>query len=130
MQAPSKPYLDEFGHLFDEKRAEARLDEQLTAQQHGITLARQIVAIRHSPGFAEFEKAVRASRDNTLKRLVTSTAGNDWLRVLQGQAQAYESILAVVDQGQDRVQALEEGLKELQNQRAVLSAPRNQKARS
>lgn len=128
MPEPSshRTHWEELFEQFDPKRTKEKLDAQVAQQERVVTLARQILNLQHAPGYEEFCKALADIRQHAFDAMVRNEAGNDWMRVLQGQCQAYDSIVQVMLNREARVQALEQGLKDLQNQRALLERPQKQ----
>lgn len=84
-----------------------------------------MLIIRNMPGYSDFQSALRDIREYTVSQMVSPGVGDAEMRQMQGQIQAYDNMLAVMDKGEVRVQALEEGLTELQNQRALIVRPKN-----
>ncbi|HDL41655.1 MAG TPA: hypothetical protein ENG98_01405 [Actinobacteria bacterium] len=127
--APQESHWRDLFDRFDEKAAVEKLDTRIGQQRRAITLAGRVLIIRNMPGFSDFQAALRDIRDYVVSQLVSPGAENDVMRQLQGQCQAYDNILAVMEKGDVRVKALEEGLQELQNQRATIVRPKtNQEA--
>lgn len=127
--APQDSHWRDIFERFDESKAVEKLDAQIGQQQRAVALAGRVLIIRNMPGYSDFESALRDIRDFARDQLVSTVAGNDWMRELKGQVQAYNNILAVMEKGDARVKALEEGLRELQNQRAVIVRPKKQEAK-
>lgn len=125
--APEESFWRQLAEEFDEKAALEKLNGQIAQQRRAIALAGRILTLRNMPGFSDFQLALTDMRDHAVAQLSNTTAGNDWMRVLQGQVQAYNNLLGVMEKGDGRVRALEHGLAELQNQKALIERPRNQK---
>lgn len=126
---PEDSWWTRASEQFDERQAKEKLDAQIEQQHRAVQLAGRILLLRGLPGYEEFRKALQDIREHALSQLEKTTAGNDWLRVLQGQCQAYGNILAVMEKGEARVQALEKALAELLNERALFDRPNKQEAK-
>lgn len=122
--APPESYWRDLFDRFDEKTAVSKLDTRIGQQKRAIALAGRVLIIRNMPGYSDLEVALRDIRDYAVTQLVSPGVSNDDMRQIQGQVQAYDNMLAVMDKGDVRVKALEEGLKELQNQRATIVRPK------
>ena len=118
--APHESQWQELFDRFDESKAAEEIGNRIVRQQAAIGLASRALSIRHMPGFEDFQGALRDVRASAVAELTSTTRGNEWLRVLQGQVQAYDKILAIMEKGQSYVEALEQGLQELQDQRAAI----------
>lgn len=121
--APDQSFWRDLATRFDEKEAARQLEEAIDKQERAIALAGRILAIRHAPGFSDFCQALRDLQEHATYQLSTTTASNEQMRVLQGQVQAYSNILAVVDKGEQQVQALEKAREGLQNDLATIKRP-------
>lgn len=121
--APDGSFWSDLAGQFDEKAAKEKLDGQIAQQERAIALASRVLALRGAPGFEDFRKSLQDIRDYAIEQLTQTKASNDWMRVLQGQVQAYENMLAVMEKQESRLQALDRALKELQNQRTLLERP-------
>lgn len=126
---PEDSWWTRAAEQFDERTAKEKLDAQIEQQHRAVQLAGRILLLRGLPGYDEFHKALQDIREHALTQLSKTTASNDWMRVLQGQVQAYDNILAVMEKGEARVQALEKALTELQNERALFDRPQKQEAK-
>ncbi len=121
--APQDSYWRDLFERFDEKAAVEKLNARIGQQQRAITLAGRVLIIRNMPGYSDFEIALRDIRNYAVTMLVSPGVAHDDMHEIKGQIQAYDNMLAVMDKGEVRVKALEEGLAELQNQRAVIVRP-------
>ena len=126
---PESSYWQEIFDRADEGSIREKLGAKVEQQKRAVVLASRILSMENQPGYTEFRKALLDIREHALGQLVRNTATNEWMRVLQGQCQAYDSILQVMERGQDRVQALELALKDLQDQMTLLERPKTQEAK-
>lgn len=113
---------------FSERSALERLEGQIAKQRQAIAMASRILSLRNMPGFKDFQQALADMRDHAIRDLSSTTSSNDWMRVLQGQVQAYDGLLSIMEKGEAKVEVLERRLEELQNEKALLERPQNQKA--
>ncbi len=121
--SPEQSFWRDLASKFDEKAAVEEVDRAIAQQRRAITLAGRVLTLRNMPGFAEFQSALEDIRDHTASQLASTTSSNDHMRVLQGQVQAYNNLLGVMRRGEQRVQALEKALEDLQNQKRLLERP-------
>lgn len=119
---PKAVRLATIGNWMNGRRDSCReeLDAQISRQRRAIALARTILPLRDHPLFQEYHKSLQGMRDAATKDLITTTSSNDYMRVLQGQVQAYEKILRVMDRQEAEAKALEQGLSVLENDRKNL----------
>lgn len=120
MQALSSPPQDSFWQQREQLRPKFEsVVARMQVQQNAVALARGLFGLRASPGWNDFVKTIRDIQLHAMRQLSRSQSVEE-MKVLQGQIQAYDNIVAVVDGGEVRMQALERGLADLHNEKASL----------
>ena len=71
------------------------LRQKMRKIEGDIGLCDRVLVAKNSPGFTEFIKAVETKRDITRRDMETCYGTNDVLRMLQGRAQALNSMALI-----------------------------------
>ncbi|MDL1985729.1 MAG: hypothetical protein LWX54_16370, partial [Deltaproteobacteria bacterium] len=93
-------YLDQdFWNVGKQEHMKLReLKTRVEANDRAIQMGKRALALQGTPGFNDFVEAVEGARKFVADQLLTSTNSNDYLRVLQGKAQALNDVMALLRQ--------------------------------
>lgn len=97
------------------------LDQQIEQQRRAIKLGERVLALRASPGYEDFHKSLQDLRNYARTRLVTCYQGDSFMRVLQGQVQAYETILELMGKTEKKLEQLAANVKQLETDRDLFN---------
>lgn len=95
------------------------LDERIHSTTQACHLARAILGLRSTHGWDEYVRAINDIRAHALRKLAKAQAMEE-VRSLQGQIEAYDNLLVIVETGEERAKVLDAGLQRLQNERLTL----------
>ncbi len=95
-----------------------------------IGLCDRVLVAKNSPGFTEFIKAVQTKRDITRRDMETCYGSNDMIRILQGRAQALNSMALILTDTEHLKQNLVRDLEALREQETATVRPDEQRVRS
>ncbi len=95
-----------------------------------VGLCDRILVAKNSPGFVEFIKAVELKRDITRRDMEACYGTNDMLRMLQGRAQALNSMALILTDTEHLKQNLVRELEALREQEHATVRPDEQRVRT
>lgn len=106
------------------KETEAKIRKESQGEidrlERVINLGKRMLSIKSSPGFQQFEAALKDLRTHSQNEMVGCTAANEQLRILQGRCQAFGSILALMRNTEQNLQSLAQQLETAQHKAASI----------
>lgn len=105
-----------------ERELRDRYDGRLARLDEAAALGKPLLALRHQPGWAEFERQVGSAIARVQERLVTTRDMHELLR-LQGRAQAYLDLAELMADTEGRLKEIAAARQQLQNERDKLVGP-------
>jgi len=106
-----------------EERVRKQSKAEIDRLERVINLGQRMLQIKNSPGFQQFEEAVRDLRKHAQNEMVGCQAGNEQLRILQGRCQAYGSILALMRNTEQNLESLAQNLEVAKQKAASVVRP-------
>lgn len=92
----------------------AELVDRIRSVKGAISLGHRAMAMQHSPGYAEFLKAVEDVQQHLTRQLITCLKENDHMRIVQGRIWGVSDILKLLKGDKNAIAALEHQHTELQ----------------
>ena len=128
-----EPKVGDSAHFRPIKETEgeyiADLQAKIRKAEGEIGLCDRVLVAKNSPGFVEFMKAVETKRDITRRDMESCYGSNDLLRMLQGRAQALNSMALILTDTEHLKQNLVRELEALREQEHATVRPDEKRVR-
>ena len=103
---------------YQEREIIADIDARIRNAQSAIAVAQKIVALKFSPGWSSFEKAVEGLRESRRNELEMSMGRDSEMRIVQGRCLELGSVLALMRDTERNLQGLASNLEVLKKARS------------
>jgi hypothetical protein len=119
--APEHQTTDGFWDIrAQEKETQDHYQKQIDQLERVINLGKRSLQLRGQPGYQDFVKSLEDLSRAEEAKLIACFSGNEHMRVIQGKAQAFHDILALLRDTEKSVEGLELRLEAVKNEMAVV----------